>query len=244
MKRIGDKTVDMVLTDPPYGTTACKWDSVIHFEPMWKELKRICKGPMLLFGSEPFSSHLRMSNISMFRYSWIWEKTKAGQFLNAKRRPLQAHEIIDVFYDKTPPYYPQMSYGKPFKRFDITNGDGNCYGSFSRSGLRENKGQRNPRTVIKFSNPNNGNFHPTQKPTPLLEYLIKTYTIEGQIVLDFTMGSGSTGVACKNLNRKFIGIEKDPHYFEIAKNRISNWSVAESVQHSTVNRKIVGSSPT
>lgn len=224
MKSIPDKSVDMCLTDPPYGTTACKWDTVIPFEPMWKELKRIVKdnGAVCLFGSEPFSSALRMSNIKMFRYSWIWEKTKAGQFLNAKRKPLEAHEIIDIFYSKLPKYNPQMSNGKPYIKKAITNGDNGCYGKFERKGdTNFNKGKRYPRSVIKFSNPNNKSLHPTQKPVALLEYLIKTYTLENETVLDFTMGSGSTGVAAKNLNRKFIGIEKDDKYFKIAKDRIN-----------------------
>lgn len=214
----------MVLADVPYGTTACKWDVVIPFDEMWKELKRIIKpnGAILLFGSEPFSSHLRMSNLKMFRYTWVWEKSKAGQFLNAKRKPLEAHELIDVFYTKMPSYFPQMSIGKPYFKKAVTDGDGGCYGKFKREGIcKKNEGVRFPRTVIKFDNPNNNSLHPTQKPVALLEYLIKTYTLENETVLDFTMGSGSTGVACKNLNRKFIGIEKDKQYFEIAKKRIS-----------------------
>lgn len=224
MKDIPDNSVDMVLTDPPYGTTACKWDNVIPFEPMWEQLKRITKNNSVicLFGSEPFSSHLRLSNLKMFRYSWIWEKTKAGQFLNAKRKPLEAHEIIDIFYSRLPKYNPQMDAGKPYVKKAVSNGDKGCYGNFERVGsVNQNKGQRYPRTVIKFSNPNNKSLHPTQKPVALLEYLIKTYTLENETVLDFTMGSGSTGVACKNLGRKFIGIEKDEKYFNIAKDRIN-----------------------
>ena len=223
MKDIPDNSIDMVLTDPPYGTTACKWDTVIPFEPIWKEIKRITKdnGAICLFGSEPFSSFLRISNKKDYRYDWVWEKTKAGQFLNAKRRPLEAHEIISVFYSKLPNYNPQMEKGQPYKKSAKTNGDGNCYGKFNRIGsVSINNGKRYPRTVIKFSNPNNKSMHATQKPVALLEYLIKTYTQEFETVLDFTMGSGSTGVACKNLNREFIGIEKEENYFNIARERI------------------------
>lgn len=223
LKTIPNKSIDMVLTDPPYGTTACKWDVIIPFEPMWNELRRITKdnGAICLFGNEPFSSHLRLSNLKMYKYDWIWEKSKAGQFLNAKRKPLEAHELISVFYKILPNYSPQMYIDKPYIKKAKSNGDGNCYGVFSRIGVvKVNHGERFPRTVIKFSNPNNKNFHPTQKPVKLLEYLIKTYTSENETVLDFTMGSGSTGVACKNLNRSFIGIEKDENYFKIAKERI------------------------
>ena len=157
----------------------------------------------------------------MFRYSIVWEKTKAGGFLNAKKMPLQAHEDILCFYSKLPTYNPQFEIGKPYTKKAVTNGDGNNYGKFDRVGqVAVNNGTRCPRSVIKFSNDNHGSLHPTQKPVALMEYLIKTYTNEGETVLDFCMGSGTTGLAAKNLNRKFIGIEKDEGYFEIAKNRI------------------------
>jgi site-specific DNA-methyltransferase (adenine-specific) len=225
MKEIPDKSVDMVLTDPPYGTTQNKWDSVVTLSVLWEEIGRISKdsAAILLFGMEPFSSSLRLSNLKMFRYDWIWEKTKAGQFLNAKRKPLEAHEVVSVFYKNFPKYTPQMGQGKPYIKKAVTDGDGDCYGKFQRTGsVNSNKGTRFPRTVLKFSNPNNNSLHPTQKPVDLLEYLVKTYTLENETVLDFTMGSGSTGVACKNLNRNFIGIERDEKYFDIAKNRIEN----------------------
>ena len=224
MKDIPDGSVDMILTDPPYGTTACKWDSIIPLETMWEQLKRVIKpnGAIALFGSEPFSSHLRLSNLKWYRYDWIWEKTKAGQFLNAKRKPLEAHEVISIFYAKLPLYSPQMNEGKAYSKTMITNGDGGCYDKFERIGeTRISTGVRYPRTVIKFSNPNFKSSHPTQKPVALLEYLIKTYTMECETVLDFTMGSGSTGVACKNINRNFIGIELDEAYFKIAEKRIN-----------------------
>ena len=225
MKDIPDGSVDLVLTDPPYGTTACKWDSVIPFEPMWEQLNRIIKpnGAICLFGSEPFSSALRMSNIKNFKYDWIWEKTKASGFLNAKKAPLRAHEVVSVFYKIQCTYNAQFSFGhKPYKKLNVSDGATSVYGKIDKRGLvKESKdGRRYPRTIIKFNNPNNKSLHSTQKPVALLEYLIRTYTNEGETVLDFTMGSGSTGVACVNTNRHFIGIELDEGYFNIAKKRI------------------------
>ena len=226
MKSIPDKSIDMCLTDPPYGTTACKWDTVIPFEPMWKELKRIVKdnGAICLFGSEPFSSHLRLSNLKMFKYDWIWRKNKATNFLNAKRQPLRNIETISVFNNSK--YYPQKTTGhKPVNMFTKNTSDGDTVGK-TKIGIKGGgQTDRYPTQYLKFNVVNNDNkikTHTAQKPVPLLEYLIKTYTLEGETVLDFTMGSGSTGVACKNLNRKFIGIEKDEAYFNIAKQRICN----------------------
>lgn len=187
--------------------------------------KRVIKdnGAICLFGQGAFTANLIMSNISMYRYDLVWEKTKAGGFLNAKRMPLQAHENISIFYKKLPTYNPQMEQGKPYTKKAVTNGDGNNYGKFNRVGqVHINNGERFPRSVIKISNDNHKSLHPTQKPVALLEYLIKTYTNEGETVLDNCMGSGSTGAACKNLNRKFIGIELDENYFNIAKERIEN----------------------
>lgn len=221
LKTIPDKSVDMVLTDPPYGTTACKWDNVIPFEPMWNELKRITKdnGAICLFGSEPFSSHLRMSNIKMFKYDWIWKKKNPSNFLCAKKRPLGIFEIISVFSDSKNKYYPQglvrinKKVNSPDKRKNRMIG----HAGADRVILNQ-EFTNYPRNLLEFSK--EFGHHTSQKPVPLLEYLIKTYTLEGEKVLDFTMGSGSTGVACKNLNRDFIGIEKDDKYFEIAKKRI------------------------
>jgi len=222
MKSIPDKSIDMCLTDPPYGTTACKWDSVIPFEPMWAELKRIVKpnGAICLFGSEPFSSALRMSNIKMFKYDWIWEKEKGGNIGVLNYQPSKVHEIISVFNKHN--YYPIMDTrlkenkrnNKP--RMNTSNIQGTSFFTEKSKGGRDVK---YPVSIRKITSVRNS-LHPTQKPVPLLEYLIKTYSLEGETVLDFTMGAGSTGVACKNLNRKFIGIEKDDKYFEIAKNRI------------------------
>lgn len=225
MKEIPDKSVDMVLTDPPYGTTACKWDTVIPFDKMWAELKRIIKNErsaIVLFGSEPFSSALRMSNIKEFKYDWILEKAQGIDFQLANKRPMKKHEIASVFAIKSPLYYPQGLVVCNVQRGGRKNGKTN----FVRINPKTEKPHirkftNYPTSIIPFPKIKN-ELHPTQKPVALLEYLIKTYTLENETVLDFTMGSGSTGVACKNLNRSFIGIERDDKYFEIAKNRIEN----------------------
>lgn len=225
MKDIPDKSIDMVLCDLPYGTTQNKWDSIIPLDKLWEQYNRIIKdnGAMVFTGQGLFSANLIKSNEQYYRYTLIWEKTKAGGFLNSKRMPLQAHEDILVFYKKLPAYIPQMIEGKPYTKKAVTNGDGKNYGKFDRVGtININGGTRYPRSVIKFSNDNHGSLHPTQKPVALLEYLIKTYTLEGETVLDNCMGSGSTGVACINTKRNFIGIEKDEKYFEIAKKRIED----------------------
>ena len=233
MKNIPSQSVDMVLTDPPYGTTACKWDIIIPFEPMWAELKRICKpnAPMIFTASQPFTSMLVMSNLKEFKVEWIWEKAVGSNFATLKYQPMKEHESVLVFSNgggKTP-YYPikeprkgsgsaRMNYGH--------NGSktGEANGSQDFKGWKEgdyDKDLRNPSSVQYFNNrENTRGLHPTQKPVALLEYLIKTYTQEGETVLDFTMGSGSTMIACLNTNRHGIGIEIDEKYFSIAKNRI------------------------
>ena len=232
MKEIPNGSVDLVLTDPPYGTTACKWDSVIDLEKMWRELKRICKdsGAIVLFGAEPFSSVLRISNLEEYKYDWKWEKKSGANFLNFKYQPAKVHEDIMVFGFKASSYskkgnmiyVPQMVSGKPYeqKSGNQKHVTGN---STVRSEIAQvvtvNSGTRYPRSILKF-NHDKEKLHPTQKPVALMEYLIKTYSNEGMTVLDFTMGSGTTGVACVNTNRKFIGIELDETYFNIAKNRI------------------------
>lgn len=226
MKDIPDGSVDMILCDLPYGTTACKWDSVISFEPLWEQYNRIIKnnGAIVLFGSEPFSTKLRHSNLKMFRYDWIWEKTMASNFALCKKQPFKKHETISIFYKKQPTYNPQMETGKPY--IDKRNGRTRNVTVGSESAVARqiicNSGTRYPSSVQKFSNGNNGNVHPTQKPVALLEYLIKTYTNEGDLVLDNCMGSGSTGIACVNTGRRFIGFELDTKYFEIAKQRIDD----------------------
>ena len=222
MKSIPDKSIDMILTDPPYGISASKWDSVIPFAPMWKQLNRIIKdnGAIVLFGSEPFSSALRMSNIKNYKYDWVWDKKLGTGFLNSKKQPLRRIENIIVFYKKQCCYYPIMRKGvQRFKGHKEYHSLDKIYGDFKATNKIND--EYYPTSILEFSNADKtGKLHPTQKPVPLLEYLIKTYTLENETVLDFTMGSGSTGVACVNTNRDFIGIELDDNYFSIAKDRI------------------------
>lgn len=228
MESIPDNSIDMVLADVPYGTTACKWDSVIPFEPMWNHLKRITKdnGAICLFGSEPFSSHLRLSNLKMFKYDWIWIKNKGGNPMNAKKQPMKEHEIVSIFCNKMKIYYPvkqdRAASGLARSKSPVTNGVFKKDAVFGKKGVKKQVKKiptlRYPTSYQKF-NVERG-LHSTQKPVALLEYLIKTYTLENELVLDFTMGSGSTGVACKNLDRNFIGIEKEENYFNIARKRI------------------------
>lgn len=233
MKQIPDKSIDMVLTDPPYSATKNGWDVIIPFEELWKQYERIIKdnGAMVFTGQGLFTAKFICSNEKLYRYSLIWEKTKAGGFLNAKRMPLQAHEDIMVFYKKLPKYNPQMEDGKPYVKKAVTNGDGRNYGKFIRTGtVKINGGKRFPRSVIKISNDNHKSMHPTQKPIALLEYLIKTYTDEAETVLDNCAGSFSTGIACLNTNRDFIGIEKDENYFKIGKQRMEEHMVKAGVE--------------
>ena len=232
MKEIPDGSIDMVLTDPPYGTTACKWDSVIPFGPMWEQLKRVTKknGAIVMTASQPFTSVLVTSNLKMFKYCWVWEKSKASNFLQAGYMPLKAHEDVLVFCKHPKPTYnPQMTDGKPYsgeKRAGKKGSNSEVVNNVPNPKFRNGSldGKRKPRTVQYFKTPESEGktLHPTQKPVALMEYLIKTYTNESETVLDFTMGSGTTGVACKNLNRNFIGIEMDEAYFKIAQERINN----------------------
>ena len=227
MKEIEAGSIDAIITDPPYGTTACKWDSVIDFELMWEQLNRIIKpnGAIVLFGAEPFSSSLRMSNVRNYKYDWVWEKTQATGHLNAKRQPLRSNELISVFYKKQCTYNPQKTQDhKPMnsgvRKLSVQNKT-EVYGRATKELPFGGNTDRCPRTNIVFKSDKQKNYaHPTQKPFALMEYLIKTYTNEGETVLDFTMGSGSTGVACVNTKRNFIGIEMDDKYFEIAEDRI------------------------
>ena len=230
MKAIPDGSVDMVLTDPPYGTTACKWDSIIDLPLMWEQLKRVIKpnGAIVMTASQPFTTTLIASNIKMFKYCWVWEKDKPSNFALANRQPMKYHEDVCVFYRSQSLYNKQLTSGhKPM------NGQAS-YGRTVNGSVadlavskREYGGRttRNPSTIQKFNtckhnSVDKSGFHPTQKPVALMEYLIKTYTNEGETVLDFTMGSGTTGVAAVNLNREFIGIELDEGYFKIAQDRI------------------------
>lgn len=233
MKEIPDGSVDMVLTDPPYGTTACKWDSIIPLEPMWAELKRVIKpnGAIVMTASQPFTTVLISSNMKMFKYCWVWDKVRASNFFAAKFQPLNNTEDVVVFSHggcnngaKNPvPYFPQgiencNIVAKNSKSVGGKIGDVHKT-SMVRGGDYKQTTTGYPNKVIRFIR-DKKTVHPTQKPVALMEYLIKTYTNEGETVLDFTTGSGTTGVACRNLNRKFIGIEVDENYFEIAKNRI------------------------
>ena len=215
--------VDAIICDPPYGTTACKWDTVIPFEDVWKRLNKLIKpnGAIVLFGSEPFSSQLRCSNIKNYRYDWIWSKSTYTNFYFVKKQPAKKHEIISVFYKKQPTYNPQMEKGEPYtdKRKRKERNTTLLDKSLPKTDII-NEGTRYPSSIQFFKSNNHNRVHPTQKPIDLLEYLIKTYTNEGDLVLDFTMGSGSTGVACVNTNRKFIGIELDKNYFNISIDRI------------------------
>jgi len=240
--------VDAIITDPPYGTTTCTWDNIIPFDEMWLRLNKLIKptGAIVLFGSEPFSSLLRISNLENFKYDWIWEKQKAANFMGAKHQPLKYHEIISVFNVKG--YKPQkynvieiedvlkmsktdlIKYhkNKEFDNFGVVDKRKNINNCMSNKELigsdiirvrNKDEGTRFPKSIIKI-NKEARNEHPTQKPVALMEYLIKTYTNKNELVLDFTMGSGSTGVACKNVARDFIGIELDRHYYRIARHRI------------------------
>ena len=219
MQGIPDGSVDMVMTDPPFGTTACKWDSVIPFEPMWGQLKRITKpnGAIVLMASQPFTSALVMSNVAMFRYDLKWIKTQATGFYNANRMPLRAHEDIIVFYQSLPSYNPQKTAGEPYvqKRGSASE----VYQGKDLSVTVNETGMRHPLSWRVFQR-DADKTHPTQKPVALMEYLIKTYTNPGETVLDFTCGSGTTGVAAANTGRRFIGIEMDADYFAIAQSRI------------------------
>ena len=221
MKEIPTGSVDAIITDPPYGTTACKWDSVIDFDLMWEQLNRIIKpnGAIVLFGAEPFSSALRMSNIKNYKYDWVWVKNRITGAGAAKYQPMRRYENISVFCLNKTQYYPIRI---PRKSSPPGNKKQNNISTYGAKNM-ETKNRvitkdRFPDNVIEFSTERG--FHPTQKPISLMEYLIKTYTNEGETVLDFTMGSGSTGVACVNTKRNFIGIEMDDKYFEIAEQRI------------------------
>jgi len=235
MAKLPDNSIDLCLTDPPYGTTANKWDNVIPVELMWEQLKRLVKpeGAICLFGAEPFSSNLRLSNLSMYKYDWIWEKENGTNFLNANHQPLKVTENIHVFsamassYSPagTMNYFPQKTLGQPYK--SVTGTKKHQYHSDPSGFKKENHGDRQPRNVFRFKTEHGE--HPTQKPVPLLEYLIKTYTSTGDTVLDFTMGSGSTGVAAKQSNREFIGIELKKDYYKKSDTRINKTLLQQSL---------------
>jgi site-specific DNA-methyltransferase (adenine-specific) len=224
MKKIEDKSVDLILCDLPYGITNFKWDCALPYDKLWEQYERIIKdhGAIVLFGAEPFSTKLRMSNLKLYRYDWIWLKSRATLFQMSHKRPMNKHELVSVFYKHLPTYNPQMSKGKPYKKKAGTKRKGGTgflsHQMISKGG--ENKGTRFPTTILNFPNSNNKRYHPTEKPLNILRYLIKTYTNEGDLVLDNCMGSGSTGVVAKQLRRNFIGYEMNGHYFDVAKERI------------------------
>ena len=228
MKDIPDKSIDMILCDLPYGTTACKWDTVIPFEPLWEQYKRIIKdnGAVVLTASQPFTSALVMSNVKYFKYSWVWNKKLAGNAILAKKQPLKIHEDILVFCYGKSPYLPQMTEGKFRKGASYENKKNNKrFGTWSVNKFETKEGTaRYPVSIQDFSNAGLriNKVHLTQKPVALFEYLIKTYTNEGDLVLDNCAGSGTTGVACKNLNRNFILIEKEQEYIDIINKRIAD----------------------
>ena len=237
MKRIDDKSVDMILCDLPYGTTACKWDIIIPFEPLWKQYHRIIKnnGAMVLFGQEPFSSYLRLSNIDDYKYDWVWEKSNPSNIAQANKQPMRYHELISVFYKKQSTYNKQMiprdsprikQAQKNDYVFHNSQSEQTALGYIEVDSKKYSADWKNPSTLLKFNSlrPNSKEFvkHPTQKPVELFEYLIKTYTNEGEIVLDNCIGSGTTAIACINTNRNYIGFEKDTVYCDLANKRIEN----------------------
>lgn len=228
MREIPDASVDLILADPPYGTTACAWDAVIPFAPMWAEYKRIAKpnAAIVLTATQPFSSALVASNYEAFKYEWIYEKTNPKGFLSAKRRPLTAHESVLVFCYGTPPFNPQKwtlpEYLRVKRKHATAKTAGECYGGRELKRW-DDDGSRYPTSVIGFSNRvgREGNYHPTQKPLALMEYLILTYSEQGATVLDNCMGSATTGMACRTLERRFIGMEKDAEHFATAQRRLA-----------------------
>lgn len=224
MQSIKDKSIDMIVCDLPYGMTKNKWDSIIPFENLWKEYHRIIKenGAIVLFGSQPFTSLLVTSNLKYFRYSLVWEKNKFSDFLNAKRKPMKVNEDILIFYKKQPTYNPQYWFSTPYTRWNTQQAvdKQTNYGSHKENIAESKDGKKLPTTVLKFNRVERPE-HPTQKPVDLLEWLIKTYSNENETILDNCMGVGSTGIACKNLKRNFIGIEIEKKYYDIALDKLT-----------------------
>lgn len=228
MNNIDEHSIDCIIVDPPYQISNCEWDKMIPLKPMWEHIKRITKdtSAICIFGREPFSSYLRLSNINMFKYDWVWQKDKATNHLNAKKQPMRRNEIISVFYKKQCIYNPQLTKKDPknIRPPTIKHIQSNLYGKMDKESKREIPiNLTYPNETLRFRSccgDKGKSLHPAQKPIDLLEYLLKTYTLEKQTILDFTMGSGSTGIACRNLNRNFIGIENNKKYFQIAENRL------------------------
>jgi site-specific DNA-methyltransferase (adenine-specific) len=225
MKSLPDNSIDMILCDLPYGTTQCKWDSIIPFDKLWEQFHRVIKknGVMALTASQPFTSFVVRSNVKNFKYSWIWEKSKATGYLNAKKRPMNAHEDVLIFSKGTPRYFPQMTNGEPYNK-GKAHRPTDVYGKQKSVLVEDKKGIRYPRSVQYFKTAESEGevIHPTQKPISLFEYLIRTYSLENEIILDACMGSGSTAIACINTNRKYIGYELDTKYYNDSLTRISN----------------------
>lgn len=228
MKRIPDGSVDMILCDLPYGTTACSWDSIIPFEPLWEQYRRVIKrnGAIVLTASQPFTTALIASNYEMFKYCWVWDKVnRYTGALQSNKRPMRRHEDVVIFYQNQPTYNKQFRQGKPYS-VKRTGGHGEYHGDAHLDQVRigVNDGNHNPCSVLEIKGDvkTEMGLHPTQKPVALMEYLIKTYTNPGETVLDNCMGSGTTGIACKNTGRKFVGIEKDQTYFKLAHDRINS----------------------
>ena len=223
MKEIPDNSVDMILCDLPYGTTQCKWDTVLPLEDLWKEYHRVCKlnAAIVLTAAQPFTSALIMSNPKYFKYNWVWEKSKATGYLNAKKMPLRAHEDVCIFYKKPPVYNPQMVQGTPYNK-GTAHRPTDVYGSQRETLVKNDSGLRYPRTVQYFKTAESEGkvLHPTQKPLALFEYLIRTYSNEGDLILDNCIGCGTTAVACINTNRDYIGIELEEKYYNITLERI------------------------
>jgi site-specific DNA-methyltransferase (adenine-specific) len=234
MKYIDDKSIDMILCDLPYGTTACKWDTIIPFEPLWEQYERVIKdnGAIVLTARQPFTSLLITSNLKLFRQTWVWDKVISTNFMNARKMHIQGFEDVVVFYKRLPTYNPQMEEGEPYKdnRSIPHRTKTEALGSRAPYQPQDNKGVRYPRGIVRFSARNNSPLHPTQKPVELFEYFIKTYTNEGELVLDNCMGSGTTAIACINTNRNYIGFELNNEYYEIAKNRINKHILDNNLQ--------------
>jgi site-specific DNA-methyltransferase (adenine-specific) len=224
MPTLEDKSVDMILCDLPYGTTACKWDTIIPFEPLWAEYERIIKdnGAIVLTASQPFTSRLINSNINLFRYELIWEKEQGTNFFSANKMPLKSHENVLIYYKQLPNYNPQMELSDTkWTKRDTGKSFNQIIGQQEKQQYKESKGKyRYPKSIMRFDRPKQKGVHPTQKPVALFEYLIKTYTNEGDLVLDNCAGSGTTGVACHNLNRNSILIEQEPEYIQVIKDRM------------------------
>lgn len=226
--KIEPQSIDLLLTDFPYGTlnkSRNEWDRVIDYDKFWKHIKIICKpnAAIVSTAAQPFTSVLISTNYAWFKYCFVWEKSKATGYLNAKKQPMRAHEDIVVFYNKQPTYNPQMTVGKPYDKGTAIR-DAEQYGKQTKAvHVKNEEGTRYPRSVLYFKTAEDeGKYHPTQKPIALYEYLINTYSNEGDTILDPCMGSGTTGVACVNTNRNFIGIEKEENYYKIAEQRISS----------------------